>query len=86
MLRAVARFDVRFRWPIVAVWIVGVVVAVRLLPGLTSVTHASNAQFLLPSSPSVQAAELARPREGFRGCCGSCPAGRQGTAWSPRRW
>jgi RND superfamily putative drug exporter len=63
MFAAIARFDIRFRWLIVAVWLVGVVAGARLLPGLTTVTHASNGQFLSPSSPSVQASRLAAPFE-----------------------
>lgn len=55
MFEAIARFDVRFRWLIVAVWIAGVIAAVRLLPGLSSVTQSNNAQFLSSSSPSAQA-------------------------------
>ena len=61
MFAALARFDIRFRWLIVAVWLVGVVAGGRLLPGLTSVTHASNGQFLPSSSPSEQATRLAAP-------------------------
>ena len=61
MFAAIARFDIRFRWLIVAVWLVGVIAGGRLLPGLTSVTHASNGQFLPPFSPSVQATRLAAP-------------------------
>jgi len=61
MFAAIARFDIRFRWLIVAVWLVGVVAGGRLLPGLTSVTHASNGQFLPSSSPSEQATRLAAP-------------------------
>jgi putative drug exporter of the RND superfamily len=61
MFAAIARFDIRFRWLIVAVWLAGVVAAPRLLPGLTTVTHASNGQFLTSSSPSVQASQLAAP-------------------------
>jgi putative drug exporter of the RND superfamily len=58
---AIARFDIRFRWVIVAAWLVGVIAGGRLLPGLTSVTHTSNGQFLPTSSPSVQATRLAAP-------------------------
>jgi RND superfamily putative drug exporter len=58
---ALARFDIRFRWLIVAVWVVGVIAGARLLPNLTTVTHANNAQFLSSSSPSVRAAQLAAP-------------------------
>jgi len=61
MFAAIARLDIRFRWLIVAVWLVGVVAGGRLLPGLTSVTHASNGQFLPSSSPSEQATRLAAP-------------------------
>jgi RND superfamily putative drug exporter len=61
MFAAIARFDIRFRWLIVAVWLVGVVAGVRLLPGLTTVTQAGNGQFLPASSPSVRASQLAAP-------------------------
>jgi len=64
MFSAIARFDVRFRWLIVAVWIAGVIMAVKLVPGLSSVTHASNTQFLPASAPSAQAARLAAPFQG----------------------
>src|SRR5436309_16095 len=64
MFTTIARFDVRFRWLIVAVWIAGVIAAVSWLPSLASVTQANNAQFLSSSSPSVQAGALAAP---FRG-------------------
>jgi len=64
MFAAIARFDVRFRWLIVAVWIAGVIAGVRLLPSLSSVTQSNNAQFLSPSSPSVQAGQLATPFQG----------------------
>ena len=37
MFAAIARFDVRFRWLIVVVWIAGVIAAGRLLPGLSIV-------------------------------------------------
>ncbi|TMG40792.1 MAG: hypothetical protein E6H92_01900 [Chloroflexi bacterium] len=61
MFAAIARFDVRFRWLIVAVWVLGVIAAVRTLPSLSSVTQSSNVQFLSPSSPSVEAGQLAAP-------------------------
>ena len=61
MLEAIARFDIRFRWLIVAVWVVGAVAASRFLPGLSSVTQSTNAQFLQSSAPSQQAAVLAAP-------------------------
>jgi RND superfamily putative drug exporter len=61
MFEAIAKFDVRFRWLIVAVWIAGVVAGVRILPSLSDVSQSNNVQFLSPSSPSVQAGELATP-------------------------
>src|SRR5258708_4952610 len=64
MFTAIARFDVRFRWLIIAVWTAATVAGVSLLPSLSSVSQSNNAQFLSSSSPSVQAAELATP---FRG-------------------
>jgi len=63
MFAAIARFDIRFRWLIVAVWLVGVVAGARLLPSLTTVTHASNGQFNSSSSPSMRASQLAAPFE-----------------------
>ena len=56
-----ARLVIRYRWLIVAAWVVAVIAANRLLPDITTVTHSSNAQFLSASSPSVQAARLAAP-------------------------
>jgi putative drug exporter of the RND superfamily len=61
VLQAIARFDVRFRWVVVAVWIIGAIAASRLLPSLASVTQSNNAQFLPASAPSRQAAALAAP-------------------------
>jgi RND superfamily putative drug exporter len=54
-----ARFDIRFRWPIVAAWIVAVVLLPRVLPSLASQTASS--AFLPASAPSQQAAVLAAP-------------------------
>jgi RND superfamily putative drug exporter len=56
---AIGRFSVRFRWLVVAVWLVGTVVAVHFLPSLASVTNSNNADFLPASAPSSHAATLA---------------------------
>jgi RND superfamily putative drug exporter len=61
VLEALARFDIRFRWLIVAVWVVGAIAASRALPSLASVTQSSNALFLPASAPSQHAAALAAP-------------------------
>jgi RND superfamily putative drug exporter len=60
-LEAVGRFDIRFRWFILAFWIAAALVATRFLPSLASVTQSNNAQFLPASAPSQQAAALAAP-------------------------
>src|SRR5438132_9418533 len=64
MFTALARFDIRFRWLVIGLWIVGVVVATRALPNLASVTNANNAGFLSADAPSQQAATLAAPFQG----------------------
>ena len=61
IFQAIARFDFRFRWPIVALWIVGAIAAARILPSLASVTQSNNAQFLPSSAPSQHAAALSGP-------------------------
>jgi RND superfamily putative drug exporter len=64
IFEALAGVATRFRWLIVVVWIAGVIAAAGLLPSLSSVTQANNAQFLSASSPSVQAGRLATPFQG----------------------
>ena len=64
MFEAVARASIKFRWLVVALWIVAPLVAVRTLPSLSSVTQSNNAQFLSASSPSERAAALAAPFQG----------------------
>ncbi len=61
MFAALGRFTVRFRWLIIAGWIVATVVLATALPSLSSVEKSSNSQFLPASSPSVQAARLSAP-------------------------
>ena len=57
------RFAVRFRWVVLAVWLVGTVTAVALLPSLGSQVQEQNSSFLPASAPSEQAAALATPLE-----------------------
>jgi putative drug exporter of the RND superfamily len=64
MFEAIARFDIRFRWVIVAVWIVAVIAGIRLLPSLADVTRTSNSQFLPTSAPSQHAQVMAAPFQG----------------------
>lgn len=60
MFSALGRFSVRFRYVIVAFWIVTSVLCVRFLPSLASVSQSQNSSFLPASSPSVKAAALGR--------------------------
>jgi putative drug exporter of the RND superfamily len=58
---AVGRFAVRFRWAVIAAWVVATVLANLYLPSLTSVVTDSNTGLLPAGSPSLQAARLATP-------------------------
>ncbi|HUA95360.1 MAG TPA: MMPL family transporter [Acidimicrobiales bacterium] len=58
---ALGRVVVRYRWVVVAVWIIGTVIAVRALPSLSSQVDTNNGAFLPASAPSNQAAVLAQP-------------------------
>ncbi len=53
--------SVRFRFLIVAAWIVVTVVAVRTLPSLSSVAKDTTSGFLPANVPSIQAANMAKP-------------------------
>jgi RND superfamily putative drug exporter len=61
LFAALGRFAVRFRWLIIAGWIVATVVLATSLPSLTSVEKSGNSQFLPATEPSVQAQQLAVP-------------------------
>jgi RND superfamily putative drug exporter len=61
LFAALGRFTVRFRWLIIAGWIVVTVVLMMTLPPLSSVEKGSNSQFLPSSAPSVRAGHLAEP-------------------------
>ena len=61
MFAALGRFTVRFRWLIIAAWVVVTVVLTITLPSMSSVEKNSNSQFLPSSSASVKASELAAP-------------------------
>lgn len=55
------RFAVRFRIPIVIVWIAVTAFSVRAFPSLASVAKDTTSGFLPASSPSIQASNLAGP-------------------------
>jgi len=58
---ALGRGVVRFRWVIIALWVIGTVLSVRALPSLSSQVNNDNSKFLPTSAPSNQAATLAQP-------------------------
>jgi RND superfamily putative drug exporter len=63
-LRRLGRFAVKFRWPLIGLWVVAAVAASAALPSLSSVSKSNSNQFLPSSSPSVQAARIATPFQG----------------------
>ena len=58
---ALGRFVVRFRYPVVAVWIALIVLTAAAFPSLSSEINNDNSQFLPSSTPSSKAAALATP-------------------------
>jgi putative drug exporter of the RND superfamily len=56
-----ARAVVRWRYPIVVLWVVALVATSAALPSLGSEVNNDNSQFLPASAPSTQAATLAAP-------------------------
>jgi RND superfamily putative drug exporter len=61
LFAALGRSTVRYRWLIIAGWVIITVVLAAFLPSLSSVEKSSNSQFLPSTSASVKAAELAAP-------------------------
>ena len=57
----IGAFAVKFRWVVIAVWLIAAFAVPRFLPSLNSVTQGNNSAFLPASAPSEQAAVLAAP-------------------------
>jgi putative drug exporter of the RND superfamily len=57
----IGAFAVKFRWVVIAAWLIAVIAIPRFLPSLNSVTQGNNSAFLPASAPSEQAAQLAAP-------------------------
>ena len=60
-LEALGRGVVRFRWAVIAIWVLGTIFAVWALPSLGSQVNDDNSQFLPANVPSNKAAALAEP-------------------------
>ncbi|HEY2126614.1 MAG TPA: MMPL family transporter [Streptosporangiaceae bacterium] len=61
VFRGIGSFSVKFRWFIIAAWVIAAVAVPRFLPSLASVTQGNNANFLPASAPSEHAVTLAKP-------------------------
>ena len=60
-MAGLARFAIRFRYAIIAFWLVAGALCIALFPSLGSAVNTDNSSFLPPSSPSVHAMNLAAP-------------------------
>lgn len=67
----IGKFSVRFRWAVVATWVVITIVSIKAFPGLDSVSQNGNSGFLPDSSPSIQASKLAAPFQGSKNATAS---------------
>ncbi|HEY6792020.1 MAG TPA: MMPL family transporter [Trebonia sp.] len=61
IFRAIGRFAVKFRWPIVIFWIAAAVLIPKALPSLANAAQGNNSAFLPASAPSQHAINLAAP-------------------------
>ena len=57
----IGAFAVKFRWVVIAAWLIAAFAIPHYLPSLSSVTQGNNSAFLPASAPSEQAAQLAAP-------------------------
>lgn len=55
---AIARFAVRWRWLVLAAWVVATAAVVSALPSLASVVQNNNTNFLPPNTPSARASVM----------------------------
>ena len=62
-MAGLARFAIRFRYAIIALWIIAGALCIALFPSLGSAVNTDNSSFLPPNSPSVHAMNLAAPFE-----------------------
>ena len=60
-MAGLARFAIRFRWAIIAGWVIAGVLCIALLPALSTAVNTDNSSFLPASTPSEHALALAAP-------------------------
>jgi RND superfamily putative drug exporter len=58
VFKKIARFSVKFRWPIIIFWIALVPILTANLPNINDVAKNNNSDFLPKSTPTARAAEL----------------------------
>jgi RND superfamily putative drug exporter len=61
VFEAIGRYSVKFRWPIVGLWVIIAIASTALLPSLTNKAEGSDQQFLPSTAPSIRAIQLAAP-------------------------
>ena len=60
-MAGLARFAIRFRYVIIAAWVIAGALCIGFFPSLSSAVNTDNSSFLPASSPSVHAMDLAAP-------------------------
>ena len=60
-IQGIGAFAVKFRWVVIAAWLIAGFAVPKFLPSLSSVTQGNNSAFLPADAPSEQAAQLAAP-------------------------
>src|SRR5437868_10812402 len=58
MFKSIAKFSVRFRWPIIILWIAAIPILSSSFPNISSVTKNSTQDFLPKNSPTSTASKL----------------------------
>ncbi len=61
IFKAIGRFAVKFRWPILVFWIIAAVLIPKALPSLANAAQGNNSAFLPASAPSQHAIDMAAP-------------------------
>jgi RND superfamily putative drug exporter len=61
LFAGIGRFSIRWRWLVIALWVLGAFASVRLLPSLSQAVNNDSTQYLPASAPSNVAQRLAAP-------------------------
>lgn len=77
-MASLGRFAVRYRYLVIAFWLVLAVVCIKAFPSLNNVAQTDNSSFLPGSAPIKQAAQLATPFQPAKGSTAVLVAVREG--------